>query len=70
VVSSALVAAHWLRTFNIGQLETVRIWLDALPGRMLDAVEASDPPYKRLMFLRATHVQNQERGRGLERPGR
>ncbi len=35
VLSSTLVAAHWLRTFNIGQLETVRTWLDALPAELV-----------------------------------
>ena len=32
---SRLVAAHWLRTFNVGQLETVRMWLDALPAELI-----------------------------------
>ena len=40
VLSSTLVAAHWLRTFNIGQLETVRTWLDALPAELV-ATDAS-----------------------------
>jgi LuxR family maltose regulon positive regulatory protein len=39
-LSSRLVAAHWLRTFNTGQLETVRMWLDALPPRLV-ATDAS-----------------------------
>jgi LuxR family transcriptional regulator, maltose regulon positive regulatory protein len=34
-LSSRLVAAHWLRTFNTGQLETVRMWLDALPAELV-----------------------------------
>ena len=34
-LSSRLVAAHWLRTFNVGQLETVRMWLDALPAELV-----------------------------------
>jgi LuxR family maltose regulon positive regulatory protein len=36
-LSSRLVAAHWLRTFNTGQLETVRMWLDALPAELVAA---------------------------------
>jgi LuxR family maltose regulon positive regulatory protein len=39
-LSSWLVAAHWLRTFNTGQLETVRMWLDALPAELV-ATDAS-----------------------------
>ena len=39
-LSSPLVAAHWLRTFNTGQLETVRTWLDALPAELV-ATDAS-----------------------------
>jgi LuxR family maltose regulon positive regulatory protein len=39
-LSSRLVAAHWLRTFNTGQLETVRMWLDALPAELV-ATDAS-----------------------------
>jgi ATP/maltotriose-dependent transcriptional regulator MalT len=39
-LSSTLVAGHWLRTFNIGQLETVRTWLDALPAELV-ATDAS-----------------------------
>jgi LuxR family transcriptional regulator, maltose regulon positive regulatory protein len=34
-LSSTLIAAHWLRTFNMGQLETVRAWLDALPAELV-----------------------------------
>lgn len=34
---SALVAAHWLPTFNTGHLETVRGWLDALPKELVAA---------------------------------
>jgi LuxR family maltose regulon positive regulatory protein len=30
-LSRRLVAAHWRQPFNAGQLETVRVWLDALP---------------------------------------
>jgi LuxR family maltose regulon positive regulatory protein len=30
-LSRRLVAVHWREPFNAGQLETVRIWLDALP---------------------------------------
>jgi LuxR family maltose regulon positive regulatory protein len=37
---SRLVAAHWLRVFNLGQLETVRTWLDALPAELV-ATDAS-----------------------------
>jgi hypothetical protein len=39
-LSSRLVAAHWLRTFNTGQLETVRTWLHALPAELV-ATDAS-----------------------------
>jgi LuxR family transcriptional regulator, maltose regulon positive regulatory protein len=39
-LSSRLVAAHWLRTFNTGHLETVRMWLDALPAELV-ATDAS-----------------------------
>ena len=39
-LSSRLVAAHWLRTFNLGELETVRTWLDALPAELV-ATDAS-----------------------------
>jgi len=39
-LSSRLIAAHWLRTFNLGQLETVRAWLDALPAELV-ATDAS-----------------------------
>ena len=39
-LSSRLVAAHWLRTLNLGELETVRTWLDALPAELL-ATDAS-----------------------------
>ena len=35
-----LVAAHWRRPFNAGQLETVRMWLDALPAELV-ATDAS-----------------------------
>jgi LuxR family transcriptional regulator, maltose regulon positive regulatory protein len=38
-LSGRLVAAHWLRTFNVGQLETVRRWLGALPAGLV----AADP---------------------------
>ena len=36
-LSSRLVTAYWLRTFNTGQLETVRTWLDALPDYVVAA---------------------------------
>jgi LuxR family transcriptional regulator, maltose regulon positive regulatory protein len=39
-LSGRLIAAHWLRTFNTGQLETVRMWLDALPAELV-ATDAS-----------------------------
>jgi len=39
-LSGRLIAAHWLRTFNMGQLETVRAWLDALPAELV-ATDAS-----------------------------
>jgi LuxR family maltose regulon positive regulatory protein len=29
------VAAHWRQPFNAGQLETVRMWLDALPAELV-----------------------------------
>jgi LuxR family maltose regulon positive regulatory protein len=32
-----LVAAHWRQPFNAGQLETVRMWLDALPAELVAA---------------------------------
>jgi LuxR family maltose regulon positive regulatory protein len=34
-LSGRLVAAHWRRPFNAGQLETVRMWLDALPAELV-----------------------------------
>jgi LuxR family maltose regulon positive regulatory protein len=36
-LSGRLVAAHWRRPFNAGQLETVRMWLDALPADLVSA---------------------------------
>jgi LuxR family maltose regulon positive regulatory protein len=36
-LSGRLVAAHWRRPFNAGQLETVRMWLDALPAELVSA---------------------------------
>ena len=39
-LSSGLIAAHWRRVFNTGQLETVRMWLDALPAELV-ATDAS-----------------------------
>jgi LuxR family maltose regulon positive regulatory protein len=36
-LSSRLVAAHWRQPFNAGQLETVRMWLDALPAQLVSA---------------------------------
>ena len=39
-LSGRLVAAHWRQPFNAGQLETVRMWLDALPAELV-AAEAS-----------------------------
>ena len=39
-LSGRLVAAHWRQPFNAGQLETVRMWLDALPAELV-AVDAS-----------------------------
>jgi len=38
-LSSRLIAADWLRTFNAGELETVRAWLGALPAELV----ATDP---------------------------
>src|SRR5439155_225840 len=32
-----LAAAHWRQPFNAGQLETVRMWLDALPAELVSA---------------------------------
>ena len=34
-LSRRLVAAHWRQPFNAGQLETVRMWLDALPVELV-----------------------------------
>jgi LuxR family maltose regulon positive regulatory protein len=34
-LSGRLVAAHWRRPFNAGQLDTVRMWLDALPADLV-----------------------------------
>jgi len=39
-LSGRLVAVHWRRPFNAGQLETVRMWLDALPAELV-ATDAS-----------------------------
>jgi ATP-dependent transcriptional regulator len=39
-LSGRLVAAHWRQPFNAGQLETVRMWLDALPAELV-SVDAS-----------------------------
>jgi LuxR family maltose regulon positive regulatory protein len=39
-LSARLVAAHWRQPFNAGQLETVRMWLDALPAELI-ATDAS-----------------------------
>src|ERR1043166_1585843 len=36
-LSGALVGAHWRQPFNAGQLETVRMWLDALPAELVSA---------------------------------
>jgi LuxR family maltose regulon positive regulatory protein len=36
-LSGRLVATHWRRPFNAGQLETVRMWLDALPAELVAA---------------------------------
>jgi ATP/maltotriose-dependent transcriptional regulator MalT len=36
-LSRRLVAAHWRQHFNAGQLETVRMWLDALPAGLVAA---------------------------------
>ncbi len=36
-LSTQLVAAHWRQPFNAGQLETVRMWLDALPAELVAA---------------------------------
>jgi LuxR family transcriptional regulator, maltose regulon positive regulatory protein len=36
-LSTRLVAAHWRQPFNAGQLETVRMWLDALPAELVAA---------------------------------
>jgi ATP/maltotriose-dependent transcriptional regulator MalT len=36
-LSGRLVAAHWRQPFNAGQLETVRMWLDALPAELISA---------------------------------
>ena len=36
-LSGRLVAANWRQPFNAGQLETVRMWLDALPAELVSA---------------------------------
>jgi len=36
-LSDRLVAANWRQPFNAGQLETVRMWLDALPAELVAA---------------------------------
>ena len=36
-LSTRLVAAHWRQPFNAGQLETVRMWLTALPAELVAA---------------------------------
>jgi len=36
-LSSQLIAEHWRRPFNAGQVETVRMWLDALPPEVVAA---------------------------------
>jgi len=36
-LSRQLVATHWRQHFNAGQLETVRMWLDALPAGLVAA---------------------------------
>jgi len=40
VLSGLLVSAHWRQPFNAGQLETVRMWLHALPAELV-ATDAS-----------------------------
>ena len=37
MLSGRLVATHWRQPFNAGQLETVRMWLDALPAELVSA---------------------------------
>jgi LuxR family transcriptional regulator, maltose regulon positive regulatory protein len=49
-LSGRLVAAHWRQPFNAGQLETVRMWLAALPAEL---VATDAPPDTQLMVLRA-----------------
>ena len=36
-LSGRLVAAHWRQPFNAGQLETVHMWLDAMPAELVSA---------------------------------
>jgi LuxR family maltose regulon positive regulatory protein len=36
-LSRRLIAAHWRQPFNAGQVETVRMWLDALPQEVVAA---------------------------------
>jgi LuxR family transcriptional regulator, maltose regulon positive regulatory protein len=55
-LSSRLVAAHWLRTFNTGQLETVRMWLDALPAELV-ATDASLAAARVLLALDTGHLE-------------
>lgn len=49
-LSTRLFAAHWLGTFNTGQLETVRLWLDALPAGLV-ATDASLSAARALIAL-------------------
>jgi len=70
-LSRRLVAAHWRQPFNAGQLETVRMWLDALPAELvaadasLSAARAWVGParYPPHGAARAAPVQDRRRGR-------
>ena len=55
-LSGRLVAAYWLRTFNTGQLETVRTWLDALPAELV-ATDASLAAARVLLALDTGHLE-------------
>jgi ATP/maltotriose-dependent transcriptional regulator MalT len=55
-LSSRLVAAHWLRAFNTGQLETVRMWLGALPAELV-ATDASLAAARVLLALDTGHLE-------------
>ena len=55
-LNSRLVAARWLRTCSTGQLETVRMWLDALPAELV-ATDASLAAARVLLALDTGHLE-------------